>query len=708
MAKYFATVGIRKNQGALANPALFPFLVIVGPSGQACQVHGPSGYDVASAIPQYTTRLQAYEQSVNHKCLVWRHNELLLSMRNEDATIGHNMIYAWQPYGQQDTGTPKKNTAGFEFETNTNMGHFVMFDGYNWKIAGGRYADSYREHAGFINLADGVFWAFPRNEDLLSYGIYKGHDPIFMQLSAISSGWKPRDYHYGMLNYGPDNGFCLMHDGNTTNVEGVGTDATDVADFSNNFCDMIYFKGTIYIAKQYSVIALTVGGKATYIYNDFSNDDNCNNVAETATYTSRVSQDVNGAKSRCFAVHNNTLYMLQNDGKVFEVYPHGIKQIANLSLLETPWSSGVIGGYCPDQPGTGQDWPGCTPTNGFRCYLASFNNQLHAFLNFASSYRHISGGTGRGIFWATSFNATNWTDQSPNLPSSGIHSPSGITLNDWKTLINPYLFSGKNNAQYPADYVDQSIGTLCQPSGFRQTGILPWWSSGVLLDADNTAYNALQIPLEYGALSGYLFPTLVQYPADWTEPSGVGPSGYDYVGCYNYHIAGHVDKDAKRLRLFFTRDYDDGGTLFYDLTTSSGWIQRNWIPESKQLNGFMPIDLYDPEVIIPSGDLYNPNPYIDEYNKKVYVKYYLYDWGYWDAVDLKVDYSTDNGQNWFQASTVTVVGKSTGIKAKSTGSKQTDPSGVLGAPYTLCWDYSQDLSKHVYYPDIQIRIRAEK
>jgi len=703
MNKYFAFAGIRHYQGTTSNLATWPFLVIMGPSGQLVQVHGPSGNaGSSSAIPRYPHYLQAYEQTFNHKALAFNKNEIVLSLRYGRESAGRNLLYAWSPMPQ--TEGRKQNSASFPVvESNVSLTGHIMKDGYNWSILQGDLDDFYREHHAAIKLSDSIFWTFPLQQQRLCYGTYKQSPQIYVDIA--NSGWKPNAGKYGPGNNTGDVHYNLMSDAGLTNPRWEGITPASLNDYSDNICDMIEHNGTIYIAKQYAVYALTPGDRGNTIHFDYAEDSGIAGLSETSSYTTRRIQGEYGPLSRCFAVHNNILYMLQNDGKLFEIYPGGIKEKADLSILGTPWSSGITGGYCPalDTP-----W---VASNGKRCYLASYNNQLHAFLNFSSTYKLAKGAVGYGIFWGTSHDAENWSDRSENLPSSGVITPSGLSSSDWRTTIAPYLFSGKNATVWPLGYGHAESGVECQPSGYRQIGIIPWWSSGVLLDVQYTPYGSLQVPLQYGTISGFLFPTNVAYPFGYGyqdevwAPSGVGASGYDYSGCKNYHIAGHVDKDNRLLRLMFSEDYNKG-TLFYSLNRSSGWIQQNYVPESKQLNSYIPIDLYSPEIIIPSGTLYNPNPRIDEVNKRVYVNYNILDWGFWDLANISMEYSID-GSVWSRANAISIAGLSDSIRNRSTGSKASDPSGVIGASYTACWDYSKDLSSNVFYPNTKIRIRAE-
>lgn len=702
--KYFAFAGIRDVQNPTDDLKEFPFIVIMGPSGQMAQVHGPSG--VVGKIPEDTHDLHAWEQTFCHRPLSFYNNRILLSLRNGANILNRNFLWAWEPFGQIEDA--KINSAGFVSEPSADADDLIIKDGYNWTLLQAEMADFYRQHYAFLDYGGSAFWVFPYERASLSYGTYKGEEPHFEQQGA-ESGWKFSSGKYGPANRTADPNYNIQMDGGFTNPRwgGIKADITVLGNLIDNICDMVEHKGIIYIAKQYGVYSLIPGGRGVVIHMDYQTDEDIDDITESSDYTSRKQQNIYGTGSRSFAVHNDTLYMLQNNGKLFEITPGGIRQKADLTTIGTPWSSGIIGGAI-SLAITDNTWPGAVRK---RCYLASFNNQLHAFLNFSSNYKLSEGTTGQGVFWGTSFDAENWSDRSENLPASGIHPPSGLNNATWRSTINPYLFSGRNLTVWPNGY-DAPSGIPCQPSGFRQTGLLPWWGSGILRDPANTSYDSLKVPLNKGALSGYLFPTFVQYPEGYGfqngsfGPSGVGPSGYDYTGCHNYHISGNVDKDENVLHLMFTEDFDDGGTLLYDLTKSSGWIQKNWATETKQLNGYIPIDLYSPEIIMASGDLYNPNPRVDEVNQRVYIDYDIYDWGYWDSSRVFVEYST-NGQDWATADHIAISGKSDPIVNRTTGTKETDPSGVNGAPYTICWEYSKDISKNVFYPNVMIRLRAE-
>jgi hypothetical protein len=431
-----------------------------------------------------------------------------------------------------------------------------------------------------------------------------------------------------------------------------------------------------------------------------------------------LNTQLGGHQTRSFAIHNGELYLLQGDGKVFEVHVAGLKQVGDIAQLTTTWASGIYGGYVTEANQTA--WGGAS---AYRCYMASFNNQLHAFINFRSTYKVAKGTdgsstTGRGIFWATSFDGVNWTDQSPNLPGSGIQATSG-SLANWLTDTIPYRISGftgynrNTHNKWQAIASGKTLGfARCQPSGLRQHKMIPWIvNSGTMLDTEGTAFGSLHCPLNRGAISGFLFPTFVQKPDHFRtygspnqfRPEGIGASGYDYTGCHNFHISGFADEEESKLKLLFTEDFHGQGTwgasLLYELNKSSGWTRKNYLAKSNQLNGLIPIDLYDPEILIPSGDLYNPNPRIDEVNETVSIDYKVYDWPYWSEVTTRLEYSINNGRTWNYAG---------GQRAVSAGTKLTDPSGTIGGAGRIIWNYGDQLSHSTEYPNVQLRLRAQE
>lgn len=759
MPRYAAAAGVRNSNGSTNDPQVAitdPFILIFAPSGQVASVPGPSG--VAGSSHDFTGLYRNWWNTFSQTPLAWHRNEIVMSMRNTPSTVGTDWGFAWQPYGQ-DAGA-RVNDINYNYASNVNMSEDAMFDGHNWKIVlwsvgGDRNLWAFKRMTGGGVFYTGTFSS--AYQVLACYGLYTGLDPVRtgdQGGAGAPFGWRPRS---GIVGTPPHDVISSPSFesaiGNLVNAGGIRNQITNISALSYGINDMLEHQGTVYVAMQHSLIGLRFGSKGQYIYSEALFNDSGTGALPTlpkaSTYSSRLTKALTGgSKPRSLATKDNEVFMLDNDGKVHVVKPNTIQQVADLSQLGTPWSSGVFGGAISAEidayVGT-----------GFRRHLlVNFNGQLHAFLNFQSNFRKAKGvvdasvNTGRGILWATSFDGRNWTDFSEHLPASGFHSPSGggvtageggVQVTNWRSFTSPYLFSGftgqgaipipgASGDDFPENYGNVGIGAAdktinvepAQPSGFRQLDI-PLWSSGNLIDPLNTSFNALNVPLAVGSISGHLFPTFIKYPAGFGfqhptsggplpeaqggifKPSGVGPSGYDYTGCRNYHISGFVDHQSRKLKLCFSEDFVDGGALTFELNRASGWNRTNYIPNSKQLNGYVPIMLYDPEVIIPSGGVLDPNPVIDEVDKTLTLKYKLYDWPFWDDVDVISEYSLDYGQSW------SFIRRQ---KQLSTGTLQTDPSGVNGVEHSLVWRYSDPadsphpLSKNVWQPHVQLRLRA--
>ena len=755
--KYAAAAGVRRLS-ASSDPRKDPFIIIIGPSGQCATVPAPSGLAGSTQGTNPAADLNAYHHTMDHAALAWTSNEIVTSLRKDQGTVRQDWGYAFQPYGQ--VGPKKKNDAVYNFEQNVSMSNDLMFDGAFWKVI----LPSVRtaKHSwSFKRLAGGsVFWtaaATIDQEENQNYGAYDGKDPVRTGDAggtSAPSGWRPLS---GMVGKQPFDVISSAHwdrgQGGSVHPGGVLMVPGNVSSVSTNVNDILQdSRGNIYVAFQHGLFALRFGGKGQWVWSEnLFSDQDVNNYTPTLTYVSRLQQNSKGAGvPKCLAEHNGEVFMLTNTGKVFVVKPDTVEQVADLTTLGTPWSEGVFGGAQPREP---QPIDGAYDgTDVRRPFVVSFNDQLHAFLNFKSDEAMAKGvkkgaeNIGRGVFWATSFDGRNWTDQSPNLPASGIVSPSGgdvtsgqppASVTAWLSFISPYRFSGFTGSKaepipmpsgdFPAGYGAAGIGGFnlasgvkpAQPSGLIQRHV-PVWTSGNMVDAPGTPFDQLTIPLERNAVSGFLFPTFIRYPKRFSYqhpvsggpfpanqggifmPSGVGPSGWDYTGCENYHISGYVDERAGKLQLYFTRDHVEGGTLFFELSESSGWVRRNFLQHSKQLNGYVPVMLYNPEITIPSGSVVAPNPVIDEVNKEARLRFRLRDWPFWDAVDVVAEYSIDHGASWRKITT---------MRNLSTGSKQTDPSGVKGVEHVLSWHWSDDgmpnfLSKNEWYPHVQVKLTA--
>jgi len=726
MAKYFASAGIRHVLGTNSswnNLRHYPFIVLFGPSGQACQVPPPSGY--AGGVPDAIYPLYGYTQSFNHKAIGSFKNELLISLQTQST----HFSLAFSP--EKQTEAIKRNEFAFAPYNNAPLSLRVMFDGTYWKQFKHESLNQYSDLA-FLRIADAELCieSIPYASTLVNrYNIYKGKSPTYIIDGGSRSGWKPMPGQYYTPGTVSDHNRVVgmtTAPGNVIDPDGVEFES--IVDVAPAACDVIEHNGNIYIVGQYWLYAMVPGSKGNFILFDNANDLNIDDLTETAGYTTRVSTGDFESMSRCFAVHRGTLYMLSANGKVHEVTTTGIKEVADIKLLGTPYASGIVHGSCP-VPEVGV-WNG---TAGRRCYMTSFNNQLHAFLNYSTNWKVAKGtdGTtaGRGVFWGTSFDAVRWSDRSDKLPSSGVISPSGANTASWLSVISPYRFSGKRNHPTLSHFQvfasgnnteSSTLGYYCRPSGYRQVGPVPFWlGSGTLIDTPGTHYANLNVPMQHGVVSGYLAPTFIAYPATYRTAEipagsgvtklfvaeGVSASGYDYNGCTNYHVSGQVNADGDTLTLMFAQDFHGGSdassrgkVLLYELNRASGWLQKNYLPHVNQLNGLVPLSWNNPDIIIPSGTMFAPNPSVDEINKTVDIEFNIRDYPYWGTMKVIGEYST-NGYEWFEFGRINNI---------STATKSLDPSGINGTNNVFRWKYDDFLSSHTEYNNVRIRLRAEE
>jgi hypothetical protein len=755
MARYWISAGIGKSQGEVGPNDLgvtskYPLLTIAGPSGQFAQVLPPSGGGLGK-VPQNNTVLHQSELTGSHVALSWFRNEAILSLRQSYETASDDTYFAWQPYGQPDGQGQVINPSPFG-TSQQGVNNRVMFDGYQWKQIGFAIPDdTNRYYYTPFRIGDGAFWITPlaNTDQSWKTGVYKGGDPYLFVDGIGASGHLPAPGDYGANEIDPN--YQIGADGVGYEFGGNAYSSATI-DSTDAYCimDMVEFKGTIYAVGQWYMIAYNpAGARGSIVFWDRNPGDRLQNNTETASYTDRTTiPNVGGDVGRSLAVHGDELFMLSNEGEIHNIRPGGvIEKVADLTTLETPWSSGIVGGPYPNATST---YNGSTAA--YRCKLLSFNNQLHAFLNFQTDWRVAKandtdlGSQGKGVFWATSHDGRNWADRSTMLPSSGIHSPSGsedLSLGNWISFTAPYRFSGFTgggaarafvfaSGGYPIAYDKNQNGGVglggiptnainalpAQPSGWTQLGPLPFLtvpSGNLLRDPPNTTRDNLGVPLRFGPTSGHLFPTIIDYPLDFVyvnaingsgsssddphavlRPSGQGPTGYDYSNVHNYHIAGAVDDEQNVVRLIFSEDFERGTTQYYEMDSASGWTLRNDVRESNQLNSFIPCMLYDPEIVIASGSLREPNPRIVSESGVAEVKYRIYDWPVFDKVNVQFQYSTDAGLNW----------KHIGVeRQKDTGSLDLDPSGVIGVQHTFLWNYKNVLGGNQFYPDVRIRAK---
>lgn len=820
----------RSNPAARYNPEAYrkhPHLVAQGPSGQLAILPPFSGTGtgtvfgdtVDSQVAEAERTYHAYQQMMNHKPFAWRRNKLVHLWRTTLNSALSPASLIWHPY---KNAYFHRNASCGTFDTNSTYNKHIVHDIDH----GGTFYPRMPSVGGFAAIAtpDSIYYCMQEdNTGAYIYGnvsyyasgvteptIFDG-DPTCMQPRLGGFG-NPGDFEDGRFVFPGDHG---SSDSQAAVFYSV-TDTIDPGDETMAPCDIIEHEGSFYFCSQNRVWATRIGHKGSFIYSDYW-DNRQDQVGDSTHGLALLDPDrgtqalFGGPQARVFAKHRGKLYMLQADGKVLEVLPGGLVLKKNLKTdgaleMKSPWASGIEGGSLQATPlsAAGQ-FP--IPRVA-RPFLVSFNNQLHAFLNYEilsstleqqTGYPVAKGGedgglTARGLCWFTSHDGVNWHDRTSMLGqvptmASGIITPSGnkVQVPTWEATTSPYRFSAFQNTNYPSGYgartgvpdanskfgfeASQQTGdrapelrgsyeaTVLEPSGYRQaTGRatetlsrfadlpgrdlerLPIWTSGNLIDAPGTAHNALQVKLGKGSVSGFMYPTLVDYPSgfDYVDPSvldgttkpsvtdllpaasggfwapwGQGARGWDYTGVGWRHTTGFVDESDSesnnhRLMLCFSRNpfgsVDNGSNQtashFWTLDKASGWHQRNYVHWGGAMIGYSAVDLHDPEVIIPSGSFDDPNPFVDVLNNRVRIHFDVVDFGFWDSVNMKLEYTTDEGQNWHSC---TVSGS---LGPLGTSSKEADPSGIFGQRHTVYWLYPQDVGSQDF-PLTRIRMRAE-
>lgn len=776
----------------------WPYLVIQAPSGQLAILPPPSG---AGAVAGLTGRLNtekgvsskyyAYQGLLCHKPIAFKHNSIVHWWKRSLNEVESDPGWRWHPY----ENVAHKNGLGTAFDTNFDYDNHVIFDGYhNTFLLFG--LSTVEIGCGGVAVQDGVVWGHSTDLPLYEHGNWTGQQPF-----QVSAG----HYFPGLRMFGnpgdqADEKFRIPD----SNIQGIGagiqagidyraTETADPSDESHMICDMVEYQGTIYYCSQTAVWAQRIGMKGAFIYAAYFVNDQASVGGDSslglAALTTRGSQaEFNDPQMRTFAKHQGSLYMLQNDGKVFTVDPHSITKIADLStdIVNSPFGSGIKGGSLQETPLVGV---GLFPSpRAFRPFMTSFNKQLHAFLTYEIDQTTFGIQTGtsvaspsfgsvvQGVGWFTSHDGVNWSDRTKQFAStpcqSGIITPSGNTVlvSEWNAITSPFIHSALQNTNYPSGYgngAPLTAGTELQPQGYRQatgqptettsrhqndvdsgkafmggdTDRLPIWTSGNVVDPPGTTFDALQLKLDYGSISGFLYPTIVNYPSGYnyinpnqldgsTVPTNLlpavsggvwgpfqqGKKGWDYTGVTGKHVTGYVNMNDPEtnnytLKLCFSDNPPSTDQLsekqvashFFELTRASGWKQVNYVHWGGAFcGGYQSVDLYDPEVIIASGTIADPNPWIDPYREMARIKFQLLDWGYWDNVYCRFEYTTDDGLNWKHATI-----SSGSLGPLSTNTKQADPSGILGGNHEIWWDYKADLGRHTWYPNVRVRMRAE-
>ena len=821
----------RQTPAGPYNPEAYrkwPHLVAQGPSGQCAILPPFSGVgdgtiSFGDTLPSQADRRErtyhAYQQIVNHKPFAWKRNKLIHLWRTALNSSTSPASLIWHPY---ENAYFHRNASCGTFDTNSTYNKHIVHD----VAHGGTFYPRNPSIGGFgaIATTDGIYYINEEsNAGTYIYGNVSYHasgvteptifdgDPTCMQPRLGGFG-NPGDFEDGRFVFPGDHGGTASQGAVYYGV----TDTLDPGDETMSPCDIAEHEGSYYFCSQNRVWATRIGHKGSFIYSDYF--DHRQDSVGSSTFGLGLLSDrgtqalYDGPQARVFAKHKGDLYMLQADGKVLQVLPGGLVLKKNLKTdgaleMKSPYASGIAGGSLQVTPlsAAGQ-FP---RPRVARPFMASFNGELHAFLNYEitsatlqqqTGFGVAKGGedgglTARGLCWFTSHDGVNWKDRTTRLGlvptmASGIITPSGNTVQvpTWTAITSPYRFSAFQNTNYPSGYGarqnvpdanskfgferSQQTGefapelrgsyeaTVLEPSGYRQAtgrvteatsrfaGVaderdldrLPIWTSGNLIDPVGTPHNQLQIKLLKGAVSGYMYPTLVDYPSgfDYVDPTvldgatkpgvddllpeasggvwspwGQGARGWDYTGVGWRHTTGFVDdsdseSNNHKLMLCFSRNpygsTDNGlnqtASHFWMLDTASGWHQRNYVHWGGTMIGYQAVDLHDPEVIIPSGSFDDPNPFVDVVNNWVKVDFQVVDFGFWDNVNMKLEYTTDEGQNWHAC---TVSGS---LGPLGTSSKEVDPSGLFGESHTVYWLYKQDIGSQDY-PLTRIRMRAE-
>jgi len=806
-----------------------PYLVAQGPSGQLAILPPFSGTgtgtEFGDTIDPHADRAErtyhSYMSICSHKPIAWRRNKIHQMWRTTLDSSNSPASLVWHPY---KNAYFHRNASCGSFDTNSTYNKHIIHDVDH----GGAFYPRSPNIGGYQYIAhqDGIYGVHMESED----GAY-----IYVNTSYYASGvteptnfdevnncLQPRLGGFGNPGDSEDGRFVFPGDDSAASSQAAvfyaTSDTSDPNDETLTPCDIVEHEGAFYFCSQNRVWSTRIGQKGCFIYSDFW-DMRQDEIGDAVNGLALIDPDrgtkslYDGPQARVFAKHRGNLYMLQADGKILEVFPGGLvlrEDLKNDAALKSPWASGIRGGSLQRTPITSAvQFP---QPRVARPFMISFNDELHAFLNYDITSATLELQTGfpiakgnedgtsnaRGLCWFTSHDGFNWHDRTSRLGlvptmASGIITPSGNKqlVVDWQQITSPYIFSAFQNTNYPSGYgartgvsdenskflsseASQQTGdrapetrgsyeqTVLEPSGYRQaTGRatetlaagnrfgdlpgrdlerLPLWTSGNLIDNTGTAFDQLQIKLGKGSISGFMYPTLVDYPSgfDYINPTAVngtnkpgvtdllpassggvwsawgqGARGWDYTGVGWRHTTGFVDDtdsetNNHRLRLCFSRNpfgSTDNATKqtashFWELDTASGWHQVNYVHWGGCMIGYHGVDIHDPEVIIPSGSVDDPNPFVDHLRDHVRVKFQVLDFGFWDNVNMKLEYTTDEGISWHAA---TVSGS---LGPLATNNKEADPSGLFGQEHEVFWRYKQDLGSKIF-PLARIRMRAE-
>lgn len=720
-----------------------PVLIFIGPSGNVARAPQPQemnnhSYVVGGGAIRISCSGWSSVGSIGTNCCVWGGNELVFMVDPERETnYGHGgLLVAFCPYGTTgikeippahggtDSNVPSRadaNPLGRSLPLSVSSLKTRIQDQtyYRWL---GCTAPAYYKNASLLTICERAHLfdtsragaGTPRYRNAYYYG-GRQHE-YYTNAELIENGGAGSGY------ISIFDGFAMVHPYNAIGAEygstrhSVNFDATSAWDVHQYRLQQqtLFFNGLIYCVGDsfisVGIPAAPCGYGLTPILREGSKDLEVGQTGDTkyiALSPRTYAYTPYNAYYRCPIKFDNRLLLLQNDGRLFEVANGQVSLLTDIkeALADSAWFSGVYGGGF----GYGDN------NTAYKSYGVQLGSTLHVFLNY------LKDGHG-GVCWATSTDLENFTDRTTNLPASGIIPPSGMTSSTYLGIISPYQFSGYNDF-YTTGPDHQPLGaTACQPSGWIQaSGIgAVWHGSGTFLECDYAQTpDGWDIPMYYGSKTVYLRPTYVQMPICFTEqlePSGTGFTGYSWNGVSNYHIYGIKDETAEKVHLFFSPDVvnntggdlsiDDNNppaqNLYYTLDSSNVWEFKNQF-RTKRLSWVEPTDMIEPSILLESGNYYKRFPYEDRVNSVVYQPFRIYDWPFFTTVDLQVQYTTDYGDSWHDATPHSTL--SCSMTGLSTGSIASDPSGIIGQPHTFAWDYVSDVGggRHDH---VQFRIRA--
>lgn len=760
----------------------WPFLVFIGPSGNVARLPNPNRMEnfeyKTSPVERPNLSPSGWRGSalVGSNCIEWIGKEMLFVVDRQ--AWSYNEVYVFAPGGLTDRlvqpadsppltmtmpRTDVRNGLGKSFFNGKLIGTVVQDGTYYKKIQSNRWED--RGLTTLLTVCDRTQFARTSmgvGDNASMFDYRQAYRPN-TQLRFFSSDWCTRFYGGSTSTSGylsVVEGFDLPwnHDAifigsfnDATNYGGNHLWQLDAQNLYNQFADYlqtqtIYHGGLLYVIKECAVGATRPGNVCGFGFTPLLMEGSQDIPIDFTIYDRSENHYINheptpyaqapfDAQYKCPVVDGNKLYLLQPDGRFLQVVNGEVIQIVNIKSqlqLTSNYASGVYGGvlrscgHYEEEDGSDSIWLGINTT--YKCYGVKLGNTFHAFLNY-----QLENGRG-GVMWATSTDMLNFTDQTSQLPASGIIAPSGFTQGEYLTKISPYQFSGYENfstiypqaatSGVPSGVVGKAIQT--QPSGWIQaSGIHGIWNgSGTFTGAYPADRTQWEIPMYYDAKTKFLFPTWTKEPIAFAKtglvPTGVKFEGYRWNGVNNYHVYGVKDQTEEKVHLFFTEDVLNhsgpgdnaiGGNtgknppdqvLYYTLDQAGTWTFKNQF-KSRRLSWVTPTDMLEPAVLLSSGTIRRPFPYENRTNQVVYQPFTVYDWPYFGKVNITAQYSTDYGDTWSAATPHATL--SSGLSNVDTGSFAIDPSGTIGNQYMFAWDYLTDVGNN-QFDWVQFRLRA--